>query len=144
MNLPSTPPRANQLDGVLRPGGAFVCATPAQREGLPLLLRLLSERGYEVRKEECPPEWRTNPLVAGSLLAGAERCGEGAGGGQSAGAGGEQEPAGGGASSGGGAGGAAAASDGLFPELYMRSYPLLVIHCSKPLEQLRQEDGEVE
>lgn len=151
------------LDGVLRPGGTFLCTTPAQREGLPLLLRLLAERGYEVEEIEVGPEWRGNPLAPGSLGLLSTGAVEGATGG-GAGRTGLGVDSGSGviapASAGEGAGSTvasqqvssaaapaegelestqtgaqavpAAPTDGLFPELYMRAYPLLAIRCVRP------------
>lgn len=123
---------ASQLDDVLRPGGTFLCATPAQREGLPLLLRLLEERGYTVEEKEVGPEWRGNPLAAGSLTVAAGGqlgAANGAGASRREGRAAAEQSSGGGAAAGAlpSSAPAAAPTDGLFPELYMRAYPLLVL-----------------
>lgn len=47
-------------------GGLFICATPAAREGLPLMRAALAQAGWSVEVEiEAPEEWRVNPLCHG-------------------------------------------------------------------------------
>lgn len=48
--------------GVLRPGGILVSVSPAAREGLGLLRRLLTEAGASAADIEVPDAWRGNPL----------------------------------------------------------------------------------
>jgi predicted nicotinamide N-methyase len=98
------------VDALLAAGGTFVYASPQAREGLPMLLSLLDKSGWAVTVEEVPPDWRTNPLASGA-------CDAGAGGAVTAVA---DAPAPGGA------------TDGLFPELFMRDYPLVVVVARKP------------
>lgn len=51
------------LSELLRPHGAFVCATPGQRDGLQTLQRALEGAGWTCEAElDAPPDWRTSPL----------------------------------------------------------------------------------
>ncbi len=53
------------LHALVAPGGAFVCATPGQREGLPTLRQALQAAGWACETElEAPQEWRASPLRA--------------------------------------------------------------------------------
>lgn len=51
------------VDATLAPGGTLVYASPAARDGLPLLRTILARAGYEVADIEVPAGWRTNPLA---------------------------------------------------------------------------------
>jgi len=54
------------LAAVVQPGGVFVCATPAQREGLPTLQQALLAAGWACEVEmEAGEAWRANPLQGG-------------------------------------------------------------------------------
>jgi len=87
-------------------GGTFVYATPQAREGLPMLVSLMEKHGWSVSVEEAPAEWRRNPLAASS---GATDV----------------------AASGGAGAPTGTTTDGLFPELFMAEYPLVVITARK-------------
>lgn len=50
------------VDALLLPGGLFVYASPAARDGLPTLLQLLAGKGYAVTETPAPPAWRASPL----------------------------------------------------------------------------------
>ena len=48
--------------GVLRPGGILVSVSPAMREGLSLLRRLMTEAGAVTEEVPLPEAWHANPL----------------------------------------------------------------------------------
>jgi len=57
---------AQLLPSVVPPGGAFVLATPAQREGLPTLKAALAALCWALECEvEAPASWRESPLAGG-------------------------------------------------------------------------------
>lgn len=96
---------ASVVQALVSPGGCFVCASPAHREGLPVLQGALLRAGWACEQElQAPPEWRENPLRQKGGADG--ECGA------------QRE----------------AQRDGLFPELGFRSlaYPLLVQVWRRP------------
>jgi len=117
------------VDSLLLPGGLFVYASPAARDGLPTLLQLLAGRGYAVTETPAPPAWRASPLqplTTGGVVDGSVAASDPA------------AAASAGSGSGAAAAGASASSDddekryrALFPELAMPHYELLVVTARK-------------
>jgi predicted nicotinamide N-methyase len=63
---------AGVVEGLLRPGGLVLVATPTAREGLPTLDRMMAAAGFTADEEPMPDEWRVSPLRApgAGMLAG--------------------------------------------------------------------------
>jgi predicted nicotinamide N-methyase len=50
------------VDSLLKAGGKFIYASPAAREGLPMLLKLVSSHSYAVENIIIPLDWHACPL----------------------------------------------------------------------------------